>query len=692
MAYKPESRENFMKYLTNGVHVNPSLDEAYIYSFQPTGLSSLYELFTRLKDKTLSETQFNIVTRHINLYFDYTHDISVLIHNPITEAQITALAEIIKDTFVEIVKKGNPRNIPEDEQQKLKSIVNKFYPEIFTDFIEEPISVEELAAEQRLLLDAVNKVSTTYNEQSSSDSQTRSDYLRAAIYVVYRRLYDDQLAIQIPARTKGLRSYINNQSKEFQKALENTLPSELEKGISVSDLQKQFLSSTENPKNFIDKVDSDFGAMTIVLNHVDDLMYFEEEDPENSEIIRLKKQRSQNASFIHSLRNYLSKNDIFITEEEYYQAYIQLLQRLQESTYPECTHEIESSPYSTRLQYAIETYKKNSSSDSFLPSATSEQIETLYTLINCLKRRIDDKLQSEILDVTFPHVIEELKKMGFNIIGRLIKKTRKENGFCATYYEIKYDDGKKEEMQLQSLLRYKNSKNNHNDMSSKKIEISNFFELSDNANKETDSLDDCLSILSRTSKEQTDTKRERLASLKAQLTNTTLNHQQKAIIQREIMRIENQLQTIQTALDKIKIKDKMPEETNRSEYYESVTTKDGNTVKLYTPLPNNERRIEYTDINPYLIRFAEYHSPTSMSVVSSAHANAPEAHINKKTLLESFSDVLRYGDEITYLSELLLDKLKEALNIKEDNNLSEADIKLYLKQHPSSKQSTDLTL
>ena len=54
-----------------------------------------------------------------------------------------------------------------------------------------------------------------------------------------------------------------------------------------------------------------------------------------------------------------------MTQEEYFQIYIELLHRLQDSTYPECTHEIREGSYSSRLEYAIANYKKNAETNSF---------------------------------------------------------------------------------------------------------------------------------------------------------------------------------------------------------------------------------------------------------------------------------------------------------------------------------------
>ena len=86
-------------------------------------------------------------------------------------------------------------------------------------------------------------------------------------------------------------------------------------------------------------------------------------------------------------------------------------------------------------------------------------------------------------------------------------------------------------------------------------------------------------------------------------------------------------------------------------------------------------------IEQYLPIFAEYVSPTSMSVVSSAHTTfVSEAYINNKNLIEGFTEILRKNDEVPYLSEILIDKLKEILKIKETHQISYDELERYAEQ------------
>ena len=67
------------------------------------------------------------------------------------------------------------------------------------------------------------------------------------------------------------------------------IPNNIETGITFSDMEKHIVSTPENPNNFTDKTNADLSGITVVLNYVDDAIYFDESEPENTEIIKLKK-------------------------------------------------------------------------------------------------------------------------------------------------------------------------------------------------------------------------------------------------------------------------------------------------------------------------------------------------------------------------------------------------------------------
>lgn len=681
MAFHIKKREEFLDSLKN-IKTNPSSEENLIENFTSDKLSDLYKLFLSLKDIPLSTAQFKSITNIISS--NYEQKISLLLHNPITDNEISALLEIMQQEYYEIVKSGNPKNISIKEQNQLKEIINQHYSNMFLDFIETPIAAEEFSKQTDLIKDAITSLVNQYYQQTTPHAQRNSDYLGSAIYLVYRKLYPE-LSTSVFKREKGFKSFTDNIHKELNKNIKNIIPSDEKTGITLSDMEKHILSNSENPNNFTDKTNDDISGITVVLNHVEGTIYFDENDPENIEVLKLKKQKDDNLRFMHSVKKYLNENDIFMTQEEYYQIYIELLYRLQNTTYPECTHEIKEGSYSSRLEYAISTYKKKLETNSFATNARDDEIDELYSLTNCLQRRLYDKFENEILRISFPHVLSDpLFTEVFKIKANFIKFVKKENGFCAIYFELIDDLGRKTEVQLQSIMRYKETKNGlstHNDMPSKKIDIKPFFELVNNEyNPEL--LDHYLSLLARTSKEQEETLSQRLKASMEQLSSPNITPERERSLKNSIRRLQIKLNTIKTAKRSIKIKDEFVEEydminakdTKQEDNYE-IHYIDGKPIKVYNT--KTDKRISKISIEQYLLTFAEYLSPTTMKVISSAHATAPEALVNKKDLVENFTEILRTGDEITYLSELLIDKLKEILSIKDKSQISFEELRKY---------------
>lgn len=682
MAFNPKSKEEFLNSLKN-IEINRPPAENFIEDFVPVGLSNVYELFLKLKDVPLSTAQFNFLANKVSS--NYSENVSNLLHNPITSVQIDQLLELLKQEYLAMVTSNTENHLSEEEQSHLKQIINKQCPEIFLDLIETPVSAEEFKKQKDFVNSAVSNLLEQYYQQTSPHAQQNSNYLSSAIYLIYREL-NPELSISISGREKGRKSFNDNATKELNKGIRNILPSNVKTGITLSDMQNHIVSNSENPNNFTDKTNADFSGFTIVLNHIDDALHLDENDPENAELLKLKKQATENLRFLHSVKNYLSINDDFLSQEEYFQIYIELLQHLQDCTYPECTHEIKEGSYSSRLEYAIANYKKNMEANSFAPNATDAETDELRNLIDCLKRRVYDKLQNEMLQVTFPHVLEDpILTDKFKIKGNFVKFVKKENGFCAIYFELVDALGRKTEVQLQSSMRYKETKNGlstHNDMPNKKVDIKPFFELTNDRN-DPDLLNHYLSLLGRTSKKQEEYLKKELKKAEEFMSLSTTTPAEKRNAKIKIQRLQKKIDAIETARANIKIKDEYIEEhdmidmdkTKKEENAEIINV-NGGPIKVYNT--QTHKRVTKMPIEQYLPIFAEYLSPASMKVISSAHATAPEAHINKKDLIESFTEILRKGDEITYLSELLIDKLKEILNVKDTNQLSMEEIRSYV--------------
>lgn len=686
MAYKTQKRGNFLDSLKD-IKIEPLPEENLIRSFNPIGLSDLYNLYVKLENISLSNSIFGYLSDIISL--NYPKNVSELSHNPITSNEINQLLEIMKQEYLQIVYHDNPKHINKNEQNHLKEILNRHYPNLFLDFIENPISVEEFSEQHKLIEDVFSNIIDAYYNQSTPYGQKNLDYIGSAIYLGFKDLHPD-MTVTIPERTKGPKSMIDNMDKELNRSIANIVPSEIKKGIQLSDIEGPIVS---NKNNFISKTTTDISAMTIVLSHINDSMYFDENDPENEQILKLKKQRSENLKFLQSVKKYLNENDIFMTQEEYFQTYIELLSRLQDSTYPECSQEIKEGSYSSRLKDAINTYKKHIENDSFSSKATNVELEELYSLTDCLKRRLNDKLQHEILKVTFPQVLEHpLIAKKLNIKGYFLKDIKKKNGFCAMYYVLVDKNGNKIEVQLQSEMRYietKNGLSNHNDMPSKQIDIKPFFELV-NPNDDPELLENYLSLLGRTSKSQEKDLKEKLEKLHRKFLYSDDNTEKKEI-DITIRKLKKKIDAIETAKNSIKIKDEFIEDfdmidiegTKQEDNYE-IKEINGKQIKVYDT--KTKKRTSKMTIEQYLPIFAEYVSPTSMSVISSAHTTfASEAYINNKNLIEGFTEILRKNDEVPYLSELLIDKLKEILNVKDTHQISYDELERYAEEYCSTE-------
>lgn len=121
------------------------------------------------------------------------------------------------------------------------------------------------------------------------------------------------------------------------------------------------------------------------------------------------------------------------------------------------------------------------------------------------------------------------------------------------------------------------------------------------------------------------------------------------------------------------------ENTKQEDNYE-IKEINGKQIKIYDT--KTTKRTSKMTIEQYLPIFAKYVSPASMSVISSAHTTfTSEAYVNNKNLVEGFTQVLRKNDEVTYLSELLIDKLKEILEIEDTQQLSYEELERYAEEN-----------
>ena len=386
--------------------------------------------------------------------------------------------------------------------------------------------------------------------------------------------------------------------------------------MSNDDIEQQF---------DLNNATTDFSALTIVLVNTDDTLHFDKSDPSSEEILRLRKARQDNINFTHSLENYLSENEnTNLSDIQLLQIKIELLKRLRESSYEECTQEYQGTSFSKLLKKNIELFNIEfenpiyKSTDIYDVSYIKE-IDDIYELLDELKKRVHDKYQSKLLEIAIPEILkDEIFSKELKVKSSFVKKIRKKNGFCSDYYCIETSDGRKIELQAQSKKRFEDSKNGPSDHSllpNKEIDISRFFEPT-NYNLNQDDFNYFINFLNNIP-----------IATRNYLFNTPDS---------DLSPIDKRTKRkLKIAIENIKLKD---------------------------------------DIDKTLPIFAEYVSPKLMTV-SSHHTrfNTSVAAYNKKSLLSWFNEVLLKHDTTTCLSQILLDKL-ETLVPSDKNQVSKNGI------------------
>ena len=444
--------------------------------------------------------------------------------------------------------------------------------------------------------------------------------------------------------------------KEYKAFLKSLTPSNPTMGISSSDVKEQF---------YVEKIDNDFTASSIVLTDVNDSIYFEGSTEEEKNLINLRKEKEHRKSKLYKIQNFLRDNP-FISEELYFQIYIELLEEFQKTTYPECYEErlnpqdANSLTYYEAIEKALKNYWNKVSSESFSTLASPDEMKDLTTIIKQLKLRNDDKFQNAMLDVIIPKILsssllqphissnEKDALPNLNISWEKIKDSKKPNGFCAKYYKVSLPvgpKGKKIDIELQALtkMRYDDSKGGNSDHNKQKgkrpsiEELKMFFELS-NPNENPEHLDTYLETLD------------------SYVFNTIEGLKSKS----ELSKAE------QLALQRV--------EHAR------------NSIKMRESFPRNGENKNKTDIplKTVLIHFAEYWSP-KMRVTSSAHQLFERgAKVTANNLIETFSDVLRKQNDLTCLSQILIDKLSEYVqNTNLSQTYTEKDIRNFVRKNSS---------
>ena len=223
----------------------------------------------------------------------------------------------------------------------------------------------------KVLQDNVNQLVDNYISYTDDFNTEYVQNIAAAIYLEYKRLYPD-LDIFIPFRSKG--------PKSFQKNISKGLFGEIKKNNG------QIIFNPEKEES-CDKISKDIIAMKIILSHIPNVLSFDYNNPENKEIIKLQNQKISNLNFINELTDWLNNNsdNLVQDEEHFYKYYIELLKRLQKSTYEECSDELEIT-YKERYERATEQYNKKKENDEFSFLVSDEQISELNKLLRMSRK------------------------------------------------------------------------------------------------------------------------------------------------------------------------------------------------------------------------------------------------------------------------------------------------------------------
>lgn len=649
MPYKIKSREEFNKYLKN-VKVLPSGDEILIDEFNSSSLFELYELFMKLKDNIrISPAMQRKLKKHLQLNFP--PEVSYCLNFPLNDSNIQSLEEYIKDIFLAYIENPCASSLSKEEVENLKIIIAKKYPEEFLKLHDEKKYPSEIKLQQSFLNKVVHDVTDEYTRHS--ENMQNNEDIQTAYYTTSINEFP-KVNIAISARQKGPKSTTDNLRKEFTKKLQTTTPSNLEEGISYSDLTNTFNLS---------KVSDDFYGFTAYITNINDTFHISKsiaETKEGKEFLKYRRQKQENIPILHSLADFLYDSSSFLdfTQEEYLQMKIELLDKLQYMTFQECSEEYDGplfkpknendhgTSFSKLLATSLKDYRSHLKADNFKQNLTYEEHskyqDELLSLFEEFDSRMDDRLEFAALNIIVPHILKDRNFLNENILRdqldvKVLSCKPKINGrigFRAIFAILQLPDNRKMEVQFMSYSRYKGSKIGHfahSNLDSKHIDISPFFELKDefkNAKNSETMFKKAISILDTI----TISEKNRLLSTPIK----ALTNEQKRL-----------RRDIEFALENIQLK-----ETFKNEYYFQEKQKDGSykTVK----------DVKINTIEQMLPMFAEYYSPKLVSV-SSPHSrvNKNTAFVNIKTPIDNFREVLLKTDETTCLADILLNKLDE---------------------------------
>ena len=286
----------------------------------------------------------------------------------------------------------------------------------------EDIKFENLETCERikhqLIQETINVMDTQHNYSTSSKLSEHLDYTVAGIFLALYNILPSGIGFRIDYRKKSSRS------------TQTTL------GLEIIDKK-------------INEIKKDLFGMKVIAIDIDNNIEFPETDPNSETLRNLQEKRLSNIKFISETKEWLASNSIRKTEEQFYNKYIELLERLVDSTFTKCTEEVDVT-YDEKLErvkYKLENKIKRDSLSLYL---SNEQICKMNILLNDLTRRLDDKLEDAILDAYLPKALES--NLAYNLLKvnyMWDKKTEKKNGYVASFYNLDIDNKFKIELQTQ---------------------------------------------------------------------------------------------------------------------------------------------------------------------------------------------------------------------------------------------------
>lgn len=632
MAYIPKTTEVFQKDLIEYLKENPiesSPEKTLIENFSTSNLSDLYRLFLNLENIKLNEELIEKLSNKLKENFEINpNEIFNDNETAITETSIKILENIIKNKYLENI--STQTEFDDTELYNLSVIVNKVFPEVFQNLIKHPVT--DIKEQQKYIKNKVLSTIDHYHSHASKEAEEENRDIAAALYDAIKRHYP-HLSAYVVFRIKAMKSSVDNINKEFTKSITNLIPSDLEKGVTMEDLQNQFSLEDAN---------TDFSGFTIVLNNTDDVLHFDKTNPKSSEILKIRKTRKQNIIFTHSLENFLTEREDFIEHKDLLQIKIDLLMRLRESTYEQCTKEYKGTSFAKLLQDSINDYhqlislppEKQQIDDDYTYFSKLDEIEIL---LEELKKRVHDKYQTKILEIVIPEILEdELLTNELLIKSKFEKTVIKKNGFYSTYYTLITPTRRKIELQVQPYMRFKESKDgssDHSKLPNKSIDISRFFEPTD-PNCDPEQYKYFLNLLNTTP--------VTVRNFLIQSSDTLLTFREK-----------NLKRKLKIAEQNVKLRDFLPYISKNADGTEEIRQ-----IPIETELP----------------LFAEYVSP-KLSSTSSHHTRFKNiAAYNKKSLVSCFKEVLLKSGDLPCLAQELVTKLEEILP-NDKNEVSKDGIK-----------------